>query len=251
MPAALILLAHHDDEFFLAPVIRDECAAGAAVSVAYLTHGSRFGAGSGEERIRESHAALARLGVAEPRIAELGAELGIHDGDLMHKAGAALAALTARYAAERFPRIYLMAWEGGHTDHDAAHAIGAAYGTRAQPAARRFEFPLYNCHRMAAGLFQVMRLGPGAGPMLERRLAPEEADEYLALFDSYGSQREVLAVLRPGIEQALTRRGSYRYRELTALHDLARPPHAGPLFYEQRFGTSFAEFRAALSSEGL
>jgi LmbE family N-acetylglucosaminyl deacetylase len=251
MSAALVLLAHHDDEFFLAPVIRDECIAGTAVAVAYLTHGSRFGAGSDDGRMQESRLALAHLGVAESRIAELGAGTGIYDGELMYKAGTALTALAALYAATRFARIYLMAWEGGHTDHDAAHAIGAAYAARAQPEARRFEFPLYNCHHMGAGLFQVMRLGPGPGSILERRLAPEEAGEYLGLFGSYRSQREVLAVLKPGITQALTVRGSYRYRELAAPRDLARPPHGGPLFYEQRFGTGFAEFRAALSSQGL
>lgn len=250
MPAALVLLAHHDDEFFLAPVIQDECTAGTELHVTFLTHGSRFGADTGQ-RVRESQAALGGLGVETARIAELGLEGGIFDGELMRKAGAALAALKARCAGRRFERIYLMGWEGGHTDHDAAHLIGQSYAGQAQPAARRFEFPLYNCFGTEPGRFRVMQLVPGPGPILERRVTAAETAERLALFDSYASQRQVLAAMRPGVEQVLRQRGSYRYRELAAGRDYTQPPHVGPLFYEQRFGVSFAGFRSALASEGL
>lgn len=250
MPAALVLLAHHDDEFFLAPVIQDECAAGTELHLAFLTHGSRFGAGAGV-RARESQAALAELGVEPARIADLGLEAGVFDGELMHQAGSILAALTGRYATRRFERIYLMGWEGGHTDHDAAHLIGKSYVERVQPGARRFEFPLYNCVGTEPGKFGVMRLAPGPGPVLERRVTEAEAAGYLRLFDSYESQRRVLAALRPAVAQTLAQRASYLYRELGGGRDYARPPHPGPLFYEQRFGVSFAAFRAALASEGF
>jgi LmbE family N-acetylglucosaminyl deacetylase len=250
MSAALALLAHHDDEFFLAPVLQDECAAGTELRVVFLTHGSRFGAETGV-RARESQAALAGLGVDASRIMELGLEGGIFDGELMHKAGAALEALTAHLDGQRFERIYLMGWEGGHTDHDAAHLIGRAYAERTQPAARRLEFPLYNCFGMEPGKFRVMRLAPGPGPILERRVTAAEMEACLGLFDSYASQRQVLAALRPGVEQMLRQRGSYRYRELAAGRDYSQPPHPGALFYEQRFGVSFAAFRAALASQGL
>ena len=250
MPAALLLLAHHDDEFFLAPVLQDECAAGTELRVVFLTHGSRFGAETAA-RVRESQAALASLGVDAPHILELGLRGGIFDGELMHKAGAALEALTVHLGGQRFERIYLMGWEGGHTDHDAAHVIGLAYAGCEQAAAKRFEFPLYNCFGMEPGKFRLMRLVPGPGPILERRVTDAEIERSLRLFDSYTSQREVLAALRPGVVQVLRRRGSYRYRELTAGRDYGQPPHAGPLFYEQRFGVSFAAFRAALASQGL
>src|ERR1041384_7056598 len=110
MPAALAVLAHHDDEFFLAPVLQDECAAGTELSVVFLTHGSRFGAETGV-RARESQAALTGFGVDPARIAELGLHAGIFDGELMHKPGAALGALDGRLAGQRFERIYLMGWE--------------------------------------------------------------------------------------------------------------------------------------------
>src|SRR5690348_7175756 len=199
MQDSLILLAHHDDEFFLAPLIRDDCTAGAAVHVCYLTHGSVYGADAAQ-RAAESRRVLSRLGVAGEHVADLGREQGIFDGELAEKAGLALDAVAARYPGQRFGRVYLMAWEGGHHDHDAAHMIALAYADRAQPGVRLREFPLYNAHGAPPNQCHAMTLIPRAGcTTLQRPLTSQEAQECAELIAAYPSQAQVFRSLRPAI----------------------------------------------------
>lgn len=250
MQDSLILLAHHDDEFFLAPLIRDDCAAGAAVHVCYLTHGSVYGADAAQ-RAAESRVVLDRLGVAGEHIADLGLEQGIFDGELAEKAGQALGAVAARYAGRRFGRVYLMAWEGGHHDHDAAHMIALAYADRDQPRTRLREFPLYNSLGAPPNECYAMTLIPRAGcTTLQRPLTPREAQGYAELIDAYPSQAQVFRSLRPAIDWALHTRRSYHYRELGPRPDHRLRPHPGPLFYEQKFPLSFETFWTRIQSLG-
>ena len=243
-PRVLVLLAHHDDEFFLAPLIQDECHAGASLAVVYLTHGSAFGADVGA-RTAESDRVLSALGVAPGCVSQLGAELGIFDGGLMDKAGLACAELAGRFPSAQFQRAYLMGWEGGHPDHDAAHLIGASW---ARPGATELlEFPLYNACGLAPGRFISMRLTPRPGRVRSRTVSEAEARTWLSLSAAYPSQRQVFASLMPGIEHALFTRRSCEYRELVPLPDYSQRPHAGPLFYEQRFDLSFETFREKLA----
>ncbi|HEY1773287.1 MAG TPA: PIG-L family deacetylase [Gammaproteobacteria bacterium] len=240
----LVLLAHHDDEFFLAPLIQDECRAGAELMVVYLTHGSALGV-EAQARIAESDRVLSTLGVAPRCMSQLGAELGISDGGLMDAARRACATLTERFPPTQFRRAYLMAWEGGHTDHDTAHMIGAAWARQA--AVELLEFPLYNACGRAPGKFTSMRLTPRAGRIHSRPVDEAEAKVWRDLSASYPSQRQVFASLMPGIERALFKRRSCEYRELTPLPDYSQRPHEGPLFYEQRFALSFETFRDKLT----
>lgn len=250
MQDILILLAHHDDEFFLAPLIRDECASGAAVHVCFLTHGSVLGAAA-EARMQESRGVLAGLGVAGDRVLELGMQGGIFDGELAAKAGTAHVALVTHYAAARFARIYLMAWEGGHPDHDAAHMLALAYADRSQPGARLFEFPLYNSHGAPPGLCQVMTLIPRPGcRLLARALTAQEPEDCARLIAAYPSQQQVFRSLAPAIEWALFTRRSFQYCELGSRPDHSLRPHPGPLFYEQKFPLSFADFCERIRSLG-
>ncbi len=247
MQNVLVILAHHDDEFFLAPLIHDECAGGARLEVCYLTHGSLYGADS-SVRLQESHGVLAGLGVAEERIADLGRQQGIFDGELMNKAGAGLVALTACYGERRFARIYLMGWEGGHPDHDASHMIGAAFAADTQSGIRLLEFPAYNACGTPPGLFSSMLLVPRAGRVLQRVLTQREAEEYRQLTDAYASQQQVFKTLAGSIDWALFTRKSYLYRELDPKPDYTARPHAGRLFYEDKFKLSFETFRDRTSA---
>jgi LmbE family N-acetylglucosaminyl deacetylase len=240
----LVLLAHHDDEFFLAPLIQDECRAGAELSVVFLTHGSAFGA-EARARTAESDHVLSMLGVAPGAVHQLGAELGIFDQGLADQAELARATLERRFPAEGFDRVYLMAWEGGHPDHDAAHLIGVSW---ARPgAAELLEFPLYNACGLLPGRFISMRLIPREGRIRSRPVNESEAEAWRSLSASYPSQRQVFESLMPGIQHALFARRSCEYRELTPRPDYSQRPHAGPLFYEQRLGLSFEGFCAKLA----
>ena len=240
----LVLLAHHDDEFFLAPLIQDECRAGAELTVAFLTHGSAFGA-EAHARIVESDRVLSGLGVPPGCVFQLGAELGTFDGGLMDKAGLARAAVVERFPPAEFQRAYLMGWEGGHPDHDAAHLIGAAWARQGAP--ELLEFPLYNACGLPPGRFVSMQLVPREGGVRSRPVSETEAKAWRDLSASYPSQRQVFKSLMPGIEHALFARRTCEYRELVPPPDYSQRPHAGPLFYEQRFDISFEVFREKLA----
>lgn len=241
----LVLLAHHDDEFFLAPLIQDECRSSAELVVVYLTHGSVFGVDAAT-RIAESDRVLSGLGVAPGCVSQLGAELGILDSGLMDAAARVPDVLAERFSPTEFQRAYLMAWEGGHPDHDSAHMIGAAWAR--SRSIELLEFPLYNAYGLPAERFISMRLTPRAGRVRSRALSEDEARAWRSLSTAYPSQQQVFASLMPGIEHALFRRRSCEYRELVPLPDYSQRPHAGPLFYEQRFGLRFETFRDKLSA---
>ena len=243
MEQALVVLAHHDDEFFLAPLILDEAQAGVAVTVAFLTHGSLDGSDAAT-RAAESRAVLRGLGVAESRIQHLGELIGAGDGALYLNGKRALEMLRERHDGARFQRVYLMAWEGGHPDHDAAHQVGAAFA--AGSGARLFEFPLYNSCRTPPGKFQLMTPVPRPGDLHERRLTPVEAESCFALTQAYPSQRGIFELFAPSIRRCLFERRSYLFRELPQPLDCSKRPHAGPLFYEQRFSLGFDAFRARM-----
>jgi N-acetylglucosamine malate deacetylase 1 len=240
-PAVLILLAHHDDEFFLAPVLQDACASG-PVQVVYFTHGGADAA----LRIAESGRALDRLGVDTTRVIQLGQETGIEDGTLSLKSIQALAALRSRLTPSGLTHVFVPAWEGGHPDHDTAHRIGVVFA--AGPGAELHEFPLYNAAGMPAGKFRSMQLTPGVMPVQERPLTAQEAVEWRALRDMYPSQRGVFASMRASLDWCLDVRKSCVYRRVDPARDYAVRPHAGPLFYEQRFGLAFETLRERLSA---
>lgn len=238
---ALFILAHHDDEFFIGPVLKDACATG-AVQVAYLTHGGADAAA----RMAESDRALASLGVDPACVLQLGFETGIEDGALSLKPAQALAVLRSRLVSDEFTHIYVPAWEGGHPDHETAHLIGVAFAARSHT--ELYEFPLYNASWMPPGKFRTMQFTPGAMPVLERAVTREEAEAWRALLAHYPSQESVFASMRGSIEWCLETRKSCVYRRVDPARDYAARPHAGPLFYEQRFGLSFEILRERLAA---
>jgi LmbE family N-acetylglucosaminyl deacetylase len=241
LPSALLLLAHHDDEFFLAPVLKEACAAG-SVQVVYLTQGGADAAA----RTAESDRALASLGVDPARVIQLGTETGVEDGTLSLKPTLALAALQRRLAPALFTHIYVPAWEGGHPDHETAHRIGVAFAAGNSP--ELYEFPLYNAAGMPAGKFRPLQLTPGCMPVLERSVTLEEAEAWRALLAHYPSQQKVFASMRGGIAWCLEVRRSCVYRRVDPARDYTQRPHAGPLFYEQSFGLNFETLRERLAA---
>lgn len=239
MSSALLILAHHDDEFFLAPVLRDVCASG-PLQVAYLTHGGADAA----TRIAESDRALGDLGVDPARVLQLGVEVDIEDGSLSLRPTQALAALQSRLASSGLTHVYVPAWEGGHPDHETAHRIGVAFA--AGGSAELYEFPLYNAAGMPAGKFRTMQFMPGSMPVLERPVTLEEAEAWRALLAHYPSQQKVFASMQGGIAWCLEARKSCVYRKVDPARDYSLRPHPGPLFYEQRFGLAFETLRERL-----
>ncbi|HEX5313600.1 MAG TPA: PIG-L family deacetylase [Gammaproteobacteria bacterium] len=232
----LVLLAHNDDEYFAALRIGEEVRLGSRVRVAYLTHGSIYGADS-EARFAESAAVLAASGIRGEDMLAIGRREDIFDLKLHERAGDAYAALRGALAGISIDRLYLPAWEGGHPDHDACHLIGVAFARERGLLGQTYELPCYNRLRVMkfpddgeAALFTARDRRRALGVLLSAR--------------RYRTQRRTFLGLLPGSIARLLLAGRQQYRPVPAARDYSRPPHAGRLFYEKRFGLSFDEFIA-------
>lgn len=245
-PAVLVLLPHHDDEFFMSKGILDRTAAGRTVAVAYLTFGSIYGASS-EERVKESDLALRRLGVAAEHVHQLGLEQNIFDGQLHTRLPDAYAALERLAKRYHVTEICVLAWEGGHQDHDSAHYLGVSLARRSLPEAELREFPAYTAYRRSAPFFTVMRLIPRVTPVDITPLRLIERCKILAGIRYYRSQRKTFMGLSPGICTRVLLLGELQTRQVAGI-DYRSKPHAGDLYYERRFGVRFEELRAAMDT---
>ena len=238
----LFVFAHQDDEVAAASRIQFELGQGADVFCAFLTDG-----GTGVPpglRNRESLAVLESLGVRSDRIAFIGSEKPIADATLVDHLDAALSRLRERMAGVIVDKVFCLAWEGGHQDHDAAQLVAAALAKERGVLDRCFELPLYNGRGVPGGLFRV--LAPLPGHWQRRRLSLAQALRIAFLGWRYPSQRSSWIGLFPEafLKLALLR------REFIRPVDPARfrsRPHSGRLFYERRFQFPYQRFADAAS----
>ncbi|MGE5625412.1 MAG: PIG-L deacetylase family protein [Bacillota bacterium] len=240
----LVILAHHDDEFFMAGVLQTLVAAGEQLRVAYLTHGSAYGASS-ESRINESNEVLTRLGIPPERVSQLGVEHDIFDSHLRLRLEDAASALAALAADEPVKAVYVPAWEGGHPDHDCAHVLGVqlARGLAGRPPVE--EVSGYNGCGAPGPLFRVMRFIPADTPVRRWPLSFAKRLALLRFIGLYRSQRRTFLGLLPGILGQLFVTGAFESRPVPAF-DYGRPPHSGQLLYEKRFGLRFEDLSRSL-----
>jgi hypothetical protein len=234
--ATLFLLAHPDDEFFCAPFIHDEQKTGRHVICAYLTDGG-WGGQSVQQRIDESLAVLARLGVPSGDVHFIGAELFIPDGALAAHMPAAYEAVRGLVGSNT--RIYTTAWEGGHQDHDACHAIGVRLGLQFG-LAEVYQFPLYNAMGVVAPLFSVMLPLAANGPIDGRALTWSERLFFLRNACGYPSQWKTWLGLLPFATARLLKDGRV-VRQPAQAGRLRERPHEGALLYERRGNARFAD----------
>jgi LmbE family N-acetylglucosaminyl deacetylase len=228
---ALFLFAHQDDEFGVFHLI-DECGRrGQRPVCAYLTRGVN---GLGARRNEESRRVLARLGVAAGDIRFAGDELGIDDATLPESLAAAgdwIAGWVASFA--RVDRIFVTAWEGGHHDHDALHALTVEISRRLGllPAVR--QFALYNRFRCPGPLFRVLAPLASNGPVESAQIPLGRRLAHLRLCLQYPSQATTWIGLFPFVllHYVLSGRQSVQGASPARLDER---PHGGTLYYEHR-----------------
>jgi hypothetical protein len=243
---ALYVLAHQDDEYGCIAQLRSDVAARRRVIVVFLTDGSTPSI-RGEVRTAESRAVLERIGILPRDVVVIGTSLGIPSFGLPQQLERAYGALLAwlRSAGIAKPvQITTVAWEGGHADHDAAH-LAAARLARELAVSNFREVSLYNAHRRFGPFFRVMSfcdgaaVGDDAGPRL---LLIQALRDALVCW-RYRSQRTTWLGLFPGALARLLMRRRHAVRTI-ALPRSARRPHAGPLYYERRWGLTYEGFTA-------
>jgi GNAT superfamily N-acetyltransferase len=209
------------------------------VWIAYLTHGSIYGADS-STRIAESRSVLQELGLPADRVLSIGVTADIFDGRLASRLEDAYLAVLAALDGTRLDRLWTLAWEGGHPDHDAANLIGAALARTL--GCKAFEFSAYNSHRLPAGLFRVMAF-PERGR--DTQVIPLRMSEGFAAMrraSRYRSQRRTFLGLSPGAALEFLWHRRQRLRPIPPDRDFGRRPHAGRLYYERRFAATFQDF---------
>jgi LmbE family N-acetylglucosaminyl deacetylase len=236
---ALFLFAHQDDEVAVAPRIVHEVESGSAVHCAYLTDGASKGVPSAV-RCAESARVMEKLGAGRIDVAFIGSELGTRDGRLAENLERTFATLLERISKWNTTptRLYFLAWEGGHHDHDAVHAIGIALGRRF-PDAVAWQFPLYNGYRTRGRFFRVMRALPAWGEPEIARLSLHDALRYAFLCTNYPSQARTWLGLFPGIFRTYVLQRQHRIYPVDP-RAATSAPHEGSLLYERMFGVDRA-----------
>jgi LmbE family N-acetylglucosaminyl deacetylase len=236
----LFLLAHQDDEVFVAPRILYERRRGADIRVIYLTTGAP-NLRQTQIRNEESRVALQQLSVGKEHIFFLGSEFNIPDGRLVNKLEKCFATLINAVEGESYDEIYAPAWEGGHQDHDASFLIGLALAQRLGIEANFWQFYLYNGHNTRGRFFRVFHpLSTG----LERRERALDLAEALTVARSilaFKSQKKTWFGLAPQtlfhflfVRTEVFQRGGPS--------QLLTPPHSLPLLYERYKRMSFDDF---------
>ena len=160
----------------------------------------------------------------------------------------ALTRLIAERLRSRVPdAVFVLPYEGGHPDHDAASfAVWAAcrlieIETSSWPAV--IEMTSY--HAIAKGLETGVFL-PSSAPVTTLGLTSTERLRKRRMIDCFVSQRELLPPFGIGVE-------SFR---IAPNHDFPHPPHRGELYYE-RLGWGITgevwrcQAKAALEALGL
>jgi LmbE family N-acetylglucosaminyl deacetylase len=240
------IFAHQDDELCAALLIASRKAEGRAVRVVYLTDGEA-GRASAETRNRESRDALGALGVSADEVVFLGTEHRFPDGKLYTVLPQALNAVEETMRPiEPVHEIFTLAYEGGHQDHDATHAVAVILAKQLGLLERTRQVPFY---RAGGGLgLRVAVLAPLVenGPVTHWPLGVAERIRMLALMGRYPSQWRVLLVLGPLLAAACALRPGLPLQPVS-LDRLRGRPTAEPLFYERRREVDPADVSAAIS----
>jgi LmbE family N-acetylglucosaminyl deacetylase len=244
--AALFLFAHQDDEFGVFQRIADCRRRGLRVACAYLTDGATAGA-SAATRNAESRAVLAQLGVPRAEVFFAGELLGIGDAQLpqhLARAGDWLAGWLDGFAG--IDSLHVTAWEGGHHDHDALHALAVTIAAQRGLLGRTFQYSLYQAKGLPGPLFRVLAPLPENGPATRWPVPWSARLRHLRHCLSYPSQRATWLGLFPFVLLYYVTRGDQQLQPV-ALARVAQRPHAGRLYYEKREFFSWDRMERAIA----
>jgi LmbE family N-acetylglucosaminyl deacetylase len=246
-PVALFLFAHQDDEFGVFERITTLRRQGVRVACAYLTDGQTANS-SAAVRNAESLAVLAQLGVEPEHVRFAGQELGIGDARLplhLDAAGRWIGAWFDSFLP--IESIHVTAWEGGHHDHDALHALTVLLAEERGLLARTWQYSLYQASGLPGPMFRVLAPMAANGPVESTPIAWAARRHYLRLCLSYPSQRNTWIGLFPFVLLHYLRRGVQTLQPVNP-ERLDERPHAGPLYYEKRKFFTWQQLSAAISA---
>lgn len=243
-PHALLLLAHQDDEFAAQKLIEDAVAKGVRVHCAFLTQSPD--PSLNVQRNQESLHVLRRLGVDDADVSFAGMALNIMDGQLQENLDAVgiwLKGVLAQWAPQD---IWIPAWEGGHPDHDALHAVAVEITRLEGLMTRVKQFPLYNGWRCKGVWFRVMHPLTENGPVNCTRFNWTQRYRYLRHCLMYPSQTKSWIGLFPFVLAHMVFKG-VQFTQGVSRARIVQRPHDGPLYYEKRGFSTWEKTEEQLS----
>lgn len=243
----LFIFAHQDDEFGVFHEIKRLCKKGEVVDVIYLTSGTLDG-GLSHVRNNESISALTQLGVDGKNIFFLGGDNLIPDGRLsqhIEKAFALILDLISNIGAPT--RIYTLAWEGGHQDHDAAHLIGVALAKKFNIVDECYQIPLYTGLNTCWIIFRVFVACQYNGKAILEPISLRDRCIFLSYIFYYKSQIKTWIFLMPFLILHYVFWGNQLLQKIS-LSRLFQRPHEGAMLYERRKVYTYARFFADVDS---
>jgi LmbE family N-acetylglucosaminyl deacetylase len=244
---ALFLFAHQDDEFGVFQEIIDLRRKGCRVICVYMTNGVSISVSS-QRRNRESLSVLKQLGIHEQDVFFAGCTLSIPDTRLhehLDPAADWLRQLIAGFPTQLL--IYVPAWEGGHHDHDALHAITVSIAQERRILGCVRQFSLYNGYRCAGPLFRVCEPLPRNGAIEKSGIPWHHRFHFLRYCLNYPSQAMSWMGLFPFVLFHYMIRGKQMLQPVS-YERIRQRPHDGPLYYEKRGFFTWEEMAACLSA---
>lgn len=243
-PVCVFFFPHQDDEFAVFGLIEDCVSRRERPVCFFLTDGQGYAA-IASSRNAESRRVLLKLGVTPEDIHFIGSDMEIPDGKLFQSLDRLHLALLEELRGLHPKAVFIPAWEGGHHDHDAAHALGVHLCEQAG-CQTPMQFPLYNGIGLPGSLFRVLHPLSGNGPLLRFPFGMRRGCRYVGLCLHYRSQwRTWIGLLPFVILWTFVRRA--HVLQLAAKFLADKRPHPGPLLYERRYGIPFSVVSDAIS----
>ncbi len=206
-----------------------------------MTSGTSDGISS-EKRNFESINVLKKLGVKQKNIIFLSLDIFTPDGRLPeHLTTVFSKILYTMKNIYNVDDLYLMAWEGGHQDHDAAHLIGLALAKKFKIVKRSFQFPLYTGIGLSASFFRLFKPIADNGKPIFLNIPFSDRLNHLRLILSYPSQFKTWAGLFPFFLFHYIFYGTQILQPIS-LARVRQRPHDGKLLYERRFSYKYESF---------
>ncbi len=228
---AIFFFAHQDDEFGVFLDLTVAKALGRYVICVYLTTGVPSGCAP-TKRNNESVRVLEKFGVDE--VIFLGDTLLIPDGALSENLSNAYGAIKKFLETQmRVASVHIPAWEGGHPDHDALHALVVHVSFLLSIDEIVCQFPLYNGFLCPWKFFRILSPLRANGTVENAPISVRDRFRFFRLSFLYPSQLGTWIGLAPFllIHYIFS---PYQSRQAVSRFRILERPHPGVLYYEKR-----------------
>lgn len=143
--------------------------------------------------------------------------------------------------------IHVMAWEGGHHDHDAIHALTVTLAHEMKLLDRVTQFALYNGSRVPAPFFRILSPLRENNQVIRSKVSWPMRMRCMRYCLSYPSQRTTWIGLFPFAVLHYLLRGVQELQGVSMARINERP-HTGRLYYESRKFFKWEQMQEALAA---